>query len=145
MNEILKERAVRLAQLSAAIRTGLAEAETILPGINDQLSKLAAVGMTDFQIEGPVIYCRPAGVSSECTDEFVIYQAAIVTLGGIGATVWNSDDHTEHTSGPYGKPVDLSPRFLPYDKCPALVKAMLVSQAAEMLDCLIRDVRLLGS
>jgi len=87
MNEILKERAVRLAQLSAAIRTGLAEAETILPGINDQLSKLAAVGMTDFQIEGPVIYCRPAGVSSECTDEFVIYQAAIVTLGGIGATV----------------------------------------------------------
>ena len=87
MNEILKERAVRLAQLSAAIRTGLAEAEAILPGINDQLSKLAAVGMTDFQIEGPVIYCRPAGISSECTDEFVIYQAAIVTLGGIGATV----------------------------------------------------------
>ncbi len=45
-------------------RTGLDQAESAIPSINQQLAELARLGMSDFQIEGPTIYCRPMGFSS---------------------------------------------------------------------------------
>ena len=117
----------------------------MIPGINQELDSLATLGVTEFQVEGPTIYVRPAGVSSARDDSYIIYQAAIVMPGGIGAALWDAGEHTEYVNAPYGQPVDLAPRFVPFAKCPAIVKAMLVSQSARMLDCFIRDVRLLGS
>ena len=145
MEELLRQRATELSQLAATLRTGLARAEAMIPGINQELDSLATLGVTEFQVEGPTIYVRPAGVSSARDDSYIIYQAAIVMPGGIGAALWDAGEHTEYVNAPYGQPVDLAPRFVPFAKCPAIVKAMLVSQSARMLDCFIRDVRLLGS
>lgn len=75
-----------------------------------ELSRLAAVGMVDFQIEVPSVYCRPAGVSSASSDDFVVYQAAIVMPGGIGAVIWDANEYHEHANRPYGEPVNLAPR-----------------------------------
>lgn len=145
MHDVLQQRASELSRLAAKIRTSLDEAESTVPSINEQLDKLAAVGMVDFQIEGPSVYCRPMGVSSALTDDFVVYQAAIVMPGGVGAVIWDANEYHEHTNRPYGEPVDLAPRFVPYAKCPTLVRALLVSHAGRMLDSLMQDVRLLGS
>lgn len=145
MEELLRQRAAELSHLAATLRTGLAHAEAMIPGINQELDSLAALGVTEFQVEGPTIYVRPAGVSSARDDSFIIYQAAIVMPGGIGAALWDASEHTEYVNAPYGEPIDLVPRFVPFAKCPAIVKAMLVSQSARMLDCFIRDVRLFGS
>jgi hypothetical protein len=41
-------------------------------------------------------------------DEFIIYQAALVMAGGIGAAIWGSTEYHEYTSRPYGEPVDLA-------------------------------------
>jgi hypothetical protein len=84
-------------------------------------------------------------VSSLHDDEFVIYQAALVMPGGIGAAIWGSTEYHEHTSRPYGEPVDLAPRFVTYEKCPPLVRAMLIAHTGRMLESLMQDVRLLGS
>ena len=71
MHEFLSERAGQLQRLATTIRTGLDQAESAIPSINQQLAELARLGMSDFQIEGPTIYCRPssskAGVSQTCT------------------------------------------------------------------------------
>jgi hypothetical protein len=56
-----------------------------------------------------------------------------------------STEYHEHVSRPYGEPVDLAPRFMPYAQCPALVRAMLISHAGRMLESFMQDVRLLGS
>ncbi|MFM9010766.1 MAG: hypothetical protein ACKON8_07845, partial [Planctomycetota bacterium] len=90
MTDVLHERAAQLARLAMMIRIGLESAESAIPGINDQLAELVALGITDFQIEGPAIYCRPAGPSSAFDDSFVVYQAAIVQPGGIGCVVWDA-------------------------------------------------------
>jgi hypothetical protein len=145
MNDSLLVRATDLVRLTATIRSGLESAERTVPVINEHLTELATLGITDFQIEGPTIYCRPAGVSSLHDDEFVIYQAALVMPGGIGAAIWGSTEYHEHTSRPYGEPVDLAPRFAPYEKCPPLVRAMLIAHTGRMLESLMQDVRLLGS
>jgi hypothetical protein len=43
------------------------------------------------------------------------------------------------------EPVDLAHRFAPYEKCPPLVRAMLIAHTGRMLESLMQDVRLLGS
>lgn len=145
MHDTLHEHTAHLAQLGTTLRNGLQAAEASIPAINQHLADLAAVGVTDFQIEGPVIYSRPVGVSSACVDEFLIYQAAIILPGGVGALTWRSTEYHEHTGRPYGEPVDLAPRFIPYERCPALVRAMLTAHTGRMLENLMQDVRLLGS
>jgi len=145
MHEILHERTAHLARLVRSLHDGLQAAEASIPAINQHLAELAAVGVTDFQIEGPVLYSRPAGVSSAHVDEFLIFQAAIILPGGVGAVTWGSTEYHEHVSRPYGEPVDLAPRFTPYAQCPALVRAMLISHTGRMLESLMGDVRLLGS
>ena len=71
MHDFLSERAGQLQRLATTIRAGLDQAESAIPSINQQLAELARLGMSDFQIEGPTIYCRPssskAGVSQTCT------------------------------------------------------------------------------
>jgi len=145
MHEFLSERAGQLQRLATTIRTGLDQAESAIPSINQQLAELARLGMSDFQIEGPTIYCRPMGFSSMHGDEWVIYQAAIVMPGGIGASIWDATEYAEHSNRPYGDPVDLAPRFVTYLACPPLVRAMLVAHASAMLDRLMNVFRLLGS
>ena len=85
MHDSLTKHAAQLARLAMMIRIGLESAESAIPGINDLLAELATLGVTDFQVEGPAIYCRPAGPSSAYDDSFVVYQAAIIQPGGIGA------------------------------------------------------------
>ena len=63
MHEFLSERPGQLQRLATTIRTGLDQAESAIPSINQQLAELARLGMSDFQIEGPTIYCRPMGFS----------------------------------------------------------------------------------
>ena len=145
MHDLLHERTAQLARLAGSLHDGLQAAEASIPAINQHLAELAAIGVTDFQIEGPVIYSRPAGVSSAHIDEFLIFQAAIILPGGVGALTWGSTEYHEHTSRPYGEPVDLAARFAPYEKCPPLVRAMLIAHTGRMLENLMQDVRLLGS
>ena len=108
MHDVLKQQAAQLARLAMMIRIGLDSAESAIPGINDLLAELATLGVTEFQIEGPAVYCRPAGPSSAYDDSFVVYQAAIIQPGGIGCILWDAADYHEHTTPPRGAPVDLA-------------------------------------
>ncbi|NQW46385.1 MAG: hypothetical protein HQ464_01305 [Planctomycetes bacterium] len=83
MHDVLPQRAAELSRLAAKIRTSLYEAESTVPSINEQLDKLAAAGMVDFQIEGPSVYRRPSGVSSAPSDELFVYHASIVMSGAM--------------------------------------------------------------
>jgi len=69
----------------------------------------------------------------------------IIQPGGVGCVVWDAADYDEHTSPPHGEPVDLRANFIPYDKCPPIVRALLVTHVGRLLDGLLGDVRLLGS
>jgi hypothetical protein len=66
------------------------------------------------------------------------------TAGGIGAVVWDATDYEEHASPPHGEPVDLTPNFLSYERCPPIVRALLVAHAGRLLERFMGDVHLLG-
>lgn len=144
MNTVLEQQVDALARLASMIRTGLAQAELAVPPINELLAELADMGVCSFEYEGPAVYCRPAGRSSDYDDSFIIYSAALTLPGGIGAALWSSCEYSERAEHFYSEPIDLRSRFVAFDQCPGPVKALVVSHTGKLLDGLLRDVRLIG-
>ena len=144
MHEFLSERAAELARLAVTIRSGLEQAEAMIPALNDQLNELAMFGITNHQVEGPGVYARPAGLSNDTDDTVVVFQAVLLMPGGIGAAAWNADEFNEYQHCSYGEQADLRNRFVPYGKLPPIVRAMLVKHAERMVGNLLRDVRILN-
>ena len=144
MHDVLKQRAADLARLAARMRTSLDEAASTVPGINEHLATLAEMGIANLQFEGPFIGCPPMGTVPGAADEQVVYQAALVIPGGVGAAAWDLHDYHERASRDDDEPVDLAPRFVPYEKCPLLVRARLVHHADRLLDSFMRVMQLLG-
>ena len=118
MHDPIHVRAAELSRLASTVRTSLDQAEALIPVVNEQLAELAAMGVSDLQVEGPAIYSRPQGLSIGKTDDHCIYQAVVVMPGGVGAALWNSGEFDEYMNRPYGEPVDLAPRFVEIDRCP---------------------------
>lgn len=144
MNAVLEQQVDALSRLALTIRTGLAQAELAVPPINELLAELAEMGVCNFEYEGPAVYCRPAGRSSDYDDAFIIYSAALTLPGGIGAALWSSCEYSERAERCYSEPIDLRSRFVAFDECPGPVKALIVSHTGKLLDGLLRDVRLIG-
>lgn len=144
MHKFLSERAAELARLAATVRSGLEEAEAIIPPLNDQLSELAMLGVAHHQVEGPSVYARPAGLSNDTDDAIVVFQAVLLMPGGIGAATWSGDDFNEYRNCSYGEQTDLRERFVPYAKLPPIVRATLAKHASQMVGNLLRDMRILN-
>lgn len=144
MNTVLEQQVDALSRLALTIRTGLAQAELAVPPINELLADLAEMGVCNCEYEGPAVYCRPSGRSSDYDDSFIIYSAALALPGGIGAALWSSCEYSERGEHFYSEPIDLRSRFVAFDQCPGPVKALVVSHTGKLLEGLLRDVRLIG-
>jgi len=48
MHDLLHERAAELSRLATTVRTNLDKAEALIPVVNEQLSELAAMGVSDL-------------------------------------------------------------------------------------------------
>jgi hypothetical protein len=144
MHEVLAERAGELARLATTIRSGIEQAEAMIPALNQQLAELDLLGVTRHQVEGPGLYGRPAGLSNDLDDSAIVFQAVLLMPGGIGVAEWTSDDYSEHQHCSHGEPVDLRDRFVPYGKLPLIVRALLVPHASQLIGNLLRDVRILN-
>lgn len=144
MVSVLEQQVDALSRLASTIRAGLTMADLVVPPINVLLADLAEMGVCNFEYEGPAVFCRPAGRSSDYDDSFIIYSAALTLPGGIGAALWNSCEYSGRAEHFYSEPIDLRSRFVAFEQCPGPVKALVVSHTGKLLDGLLRDVRLIG-
>jgi len=145
MHEIVSDRAAELARLTTTIRSGLEEAEALIPMLNLQLAELAALGVISHQVEGPCAYTRPAGLSNDTNDDVCIYQAILLMPGGIGSDVWSAEEYSEYVHREFGEQADLRGRFMPYEKLPLVVRSLIVKHADKMVGRLLRDVRVMNA
>ena len=143
MNDTLSGRAEDLARLTDLIRTSLSLADSAIPPINAQLDELAAMGLDNLELEGPLVYSRAAGSSPAFDDTRVVYAAALVMPGGLGCTLWDADEHAERYGESYHEPPHLRERFVPYDKCPPIVRATLPAHAPNLLVQLLQSFSVL--
>lgn len=145
MHEMISDRAAELARLTTTIRSGLEEAEALIPMLNAQLAELAALGVIGHQVEGPAVYARPAGASNDTNDDVCLYQAILLIPGGIGIAMWSAEEYSEYVHREYGEQTDLRGRFIPYEKLPPIVRALIVKHADKMVGSLLRDVRVMDA
>ena len=133
MNETLSERAEELAHIVDLVRTSLSLADTAIPPINDLLTALAEMGMDNMELEGPLVYWRAVGYGPDFDDTRVVYAAALVMPYGLGFTAWGADEHARRYGESSHEPPHLKERFVPYEQCPAIVRAMLPAHAPTLI------------
>jgi len=92
MHDTLSGRAEELGRLTDLIRTSLSLADSSIPTINAQLDELAAMGLDNLELEGPLVYSRAANCSPNFDDARVVFAATLVMPGGLGCTIWGTDD-----------------------------------------------------
>jgi hypothetical protein len=143
MSETLSERAAELAHLADLIRNSLSLADSAIPPINAHLEELTAMGLDNLEIEGALVYSRAAGYSPAFDDARVVYAAALVMPGGLGCTIWGADEHAERYGESNHEPPHLRERFVPYDKCPPIVRATLPAHAPKLLVQLLQSFNVL--
>ena len=144
MHDLLTLRVVELVRLATKIQNHLESAEDSIHSVNHTLAELAALRVRDLQIVGPLVYAQQPGATQDPDCPLILFQAIVLTHGGVGAAAWHASPSTE-PSGPHpSEPTDLRPRFVPYADCLPLVRAMLVAHVGDMLDRLTTDPRLLG-
>jgi hypothetical protein len=143
MHDTLLGRAEELAQLTDLIRTSLSLAESAIPPINAQLDELATMGLDNLELEGPLVYSRSAGYCPDFDDARVVYAATLVMPGGLGCTLWGADEHAERYGESDHEPPHLRERFVPYDKCPPIVRATLPAYAPNLLAQLLQSFSVL--
>lgn len=143
VNETLSGRADELAHLVDLIRTSLSLADSAIPPINERLSALAEMGMDNMELEGPLVYSRAVGYAPDFDDTRVVYAAALVMPYGLGFTAWGADEHAGRYGESNHEPPRLKERFVPYDRCPAIVRAMLPAHAPALITRLLQSFSVL--
>lgn len=143
MHHTLSGRSAELAHLTDLIRTSLSLADNAIPAINTQLSELAAMGLDNLEVEGPLVYSRAACSNPLFDDARVVYAAALITPGGLGCTLWEISEHAERYGESNCEPPNLRARFMPYDKCPPIVRAALPAHAPKLLAIFLQSFSLL--
>ena len=143
MHDTLSGRAVELAHLVDLIRASLALADSAIPPIHEQLAELSELGLDNFEFEGPQIFSRTAGSSPAFDDERVIYAAALLMPGGLGCTVWSTDDYASRYGESHREPPNLRERFVAYEKLPPIVRAMIPGVAPTLIVELLQSFNVL--
>jgi hypothetical protein len=138
MNDTLPVQADELARLASLLQNGLAEAESTVPILNEHLAALAAVGCTEIEIDGPAVFSRTAGMSGAATDERIVYAAALVMSGGIGASRWGGDEHAARLHESPCEPA-IGHRFVPFDDYPTVMRTLIAQHANRPVGALLCD------
>lgn len=144
MHDTLSGRAVELAHLVDLIRASLALADSAIPPIHEQLAGLAELGIDNLEFEGPQVFTRTAGSSPAFDDERVIYAAALLMPGGLGCTVWSTDDYARRYGDSHREPPSLRERFVAYERLPPIVRAMIPGVAPTLIVELLQSFNVLA-
>lgn len=143
MNDNLAGRAEELAQLADLIRTSLSLADSAIPPINASLVELAEMGIDNVELEGPLVYSRTVGYAPDFDDTRVVYAAALVMPHGLGFTVWDADEHATRHGDSGQEPPRLKERFIPFDRCPPILRAMLPAHVPKLIVRLLQSFSVL--
>ena len=143
MHNTLSDRAEELARLVDLIRTSLSLADSAIHPINAQLEELAAMGIDNLELEGPLVYSRSASSSPAFDDDRVLYAVALIMPGGLGCTIWTAEEHSTRYGESHREPPCLRERFVPFKNCPPIVRAMLPAHAPKLIVELLRSFSVL--
>jgi hypothetical protein len=63
--------------------------------------------------------------------------------GGLGCTIWTAEEHVTRYGESHREPPCLRERFVPFQNCPPIVRAMLPAHAPKLIVELLRSFSVL--
>ena len=141
MQKSFREVIEHLTETNLTLRRKLETAEATIPVINTQIRQIAALGLASGLVfTGDVIQTVPYLPDSGISDSAQCFQAVLIIPEGIGAAVWDVCEYAQQQRLPEGTEPEVANRFVPFDSCTNLLKALLVSQAHDLLQQLMSAI-----
>ena len=137
----LKERLQALQGFNVKLRHNLEAAEILIPQIAPAIDQLNTIEVAKgMLLSAGIIWQQSYEPGKGPADSAQIYLAALKVPGGIGALVLDLEEMLTIERENPSDPVWPATAFLPFNECPAYVKACLLFRAPELLRQLFREL-----
>jgi len=84
----------RLQEFNLVIRQRLEEAEAKIPELNELIERVASLSiLPSLVLLGDIVMQRPYGMPNGPVDSAQILQAVLLIPGGLGVTVWDTEEY----------------------------------------------------
>jgi len=134
MTDNLTPRLQELKDLNLQIHHQAEQAEARVATANPLIAQLAANGVIAEQILlGQFLLLRGYSVRFPPADSGQVIQAALAVPGGFGAVIWDSEELASLRDSPQVE-FEAFWRFVPFDQCEPIVKALITSNLAPLFD-----------
>jgi len=142
MNDPQHNHIEQLRLLDLSLRSQLELAEARVQSINEVIVHLAeAQVVSETAIVGLIIYEGLNNVLTESINSGQVVQAALTVPYGFGVINWSSEEFASFRKTPTPDAAGLIQLFVPFDRCPTGIKALLLPHVQPLLDLLLRNVR----
>jgi hypothetical protein len=134
MSNNMRARLQALNDLNVQIHHQAEQAEARVATANPLIAQLVASGLVAEQILlGQFLLLRGYSVRFPPRDSGQVIQAALALPGGFGAVIWDSEELALLRESPQYE-CEAFWRFVPFEQCEPIVKALITSNLAPLFD-----------
>ncbi len=122
MNDELLELSLRLLKLRRQMEIAEAQAS----GVNCLVNAVWRMGLLPRSAYlGPVIHTRPYSPQPGGHDSGQVFQASLLMPGGVGVSIWDTEELAELSAVPDGLESAAFMRHVPFEECEQSIRALL--------------------
>ena len=137
MNDELLELSLRLLKLRRQME--IAEAQAC--GVNCLVNAVWRMGLLPRTAYlGPVIHTRPYSPQLGGHDSGQVFQAALLIPGGVGVSIWDTEEFAELSAVPDGLESAAFMRHVPFEECEQAIRALLRPYIPSLTSRFLRDL-----
>lgn len=142
MNNSHQYHIEQLRLLDLSLRSQLQQAEARVPSINAIIAELAKMqGVPEYAILGLILYEGLTNVLTGPNESGQVVQVALTVPGGFGVVNWSSEEFATYCKTPPKTSAGIFRLFIPFDRCPSAVKALLLPHVQPLLDLFLHNIR----
>ncbi len=137
LNDELLELSLRLLKLRRQMEVAEAQAS----GVNCLVNAVCRMGLLpQTSYLGPVIHTRPYSPQLGGHDSGQVFQASLLVPGGLGTSIWDTEEFAELSAIPDGLESAAFMRHVPFEKCEQAIRALLSPHIPLLTDRFLRGL-----
>jgi hypothetical protein len=135
-----------LAETNTRLRRQIEVAEQLIPQLNEMLERVQTTQIVQNTVlVGRTIQQLPYLPVLGPQDSGQVYQVALVLPGGLGAVAVDAGEYLDQQSSLVPATRDVPLRFLRFEECPNVVKALILPEAHKLLGRLFANLEIMGN
>lgn len=137
LNDELLELSLRLLKLRRQMEIAEAQASSANCLVN-AVWRMGLLPRTAYL--GPVIHTRSYSPQLGGHDSGQVFQASLLVPGGLGASIWDTEEFAELSAIPDGLETAAFMRHIPFEQCEQAIRALLSPHIPVLTSRFLRDL-----